>query len=243
MEAQAAYSSPATLGSSVETLAGPGFCTETAVRDESSLAVGALAADASGDVYFETGPAGGGVVAKVGTDGRVTKLVTGAPAGPDASTPSAAAAARSPASSRLAPDGRGGILVATGPKIIRVDEGNAVITVAGDPAGAAGTAGAGSSGDGGPAAEARFTSARSLAADARSNLYVADEIDARAGTVRVRFVNRSDTAVTFYPGTSQELTVTPGEIDTIAGTAGGPGSGDGGPARGAVLQGAPLPWP
>ncbi|MCA1682720.1 MAG: hypothetical protein LC685_01775, partial [Actinobacteria bacterium] len=45
--------------------------------------------------------------------------------------------------------------------------------------------------------------------------------------------------MTIYPGTDHQLTVAAGNIDTIAGATGSAGSGDGGAALGATLQGVP----
>jgi len=219
----------------VETVAGPGFCASGARRDESSPEVGAMGVDAAGRVFFDTGPERAGVVAVV-ESGRATKLVTGL-SRPRRSPPSARAGVPAGAS-RLAPDGRGGVLLAAGRRVIGITPSNAVTTVAGsvetgadadDPV----------HGGGVPALSARLINARSITTDDAGNLYVADEIDGRVGTVRIRFVNRSSEPVSFYPGTPEALVVAPGDIATIAGAPGTLGGGDGGPARSAVLQGVP----
>jgi sugar lactone lactonase YvrE len=223
---------------SVDTLAGPGFCTGSATPELGSRAVRALAVDHQGRLFFDTGLPEAGLVTRVDRDGRTKVLATGIPGAP--SVFDARAANSLPASAgRLAPDGTGGILVTAGSKIVHLDSEGGLTTVAGDPASAIGERGPISSGDGGPASEARFISARSLSSDESGNLYVAEEIDQRAGTLRIRFINRSDHEVTFYSGTPHSITVASGKIDTIAGAQGQTGSGDGGPARLATLQGAP----
>lgn len=191
---------------SVRTLAGPGYCPGTAVREKASSLVGALAADANGDLFYDVGPPRAGLVAKVTASGRPSLLVSGVPRGED-DDPDA------PAARRLAPDGAGGVLIAAGHKIVRVAADNALTTIAGDAA--HGSAEQRTSGDGGPAVDARFRSAMSLAADPAGGLYIA-EVDA-GESVRVRFINRGPAPVTFFAGTPQQVVVAPGEIDSIVG--------------------------
>jgi len=194
--------------------------------------------DSDGGYWFDTGPAGANFIGRVSPEGIATRVVTGIPAVADPSDLKTAST-RPPSAGRLAPDGVGGVFIASGAKIVRIGSDNALTTVAGDAASPSGATGKQSSGDGGPAGEARFQSTRSLAVDEARNLYVADQIDPRRATVRIRFINRSAAPVVFYPGTPQELAVAPGNIATIAGANGRSSSGDGGPALVAILQGTP----
>lgn len=224
----------ATAPGEVETLAGPGFCAAGARRDASSTEVGAMAADADGRVFFETGPVRSGVVARVEPDGRVGRLVTGLERPPREHT-----ATRAGGADRLAPDGEGGVLIAAGHQVMRVAPNNAVSVVAGTSSDGHTPGGDEPVGDGGPAGGARLRGAHSIVTDAAGDLYVADEIDSRLGTVRIRFVNRGSQPVSFYPGTPDEMVVAPGTIRTIAGVPGRTGGGDSGPASEAVVQGVP----
>lgn len=221
----------------VDTVAGPGFCPGVTERDPDASAVRDLAVDREGITYVDTGLEAEGVVRAVDKAGArlVRTGVASGRAGADALDPPAA-----PRAGRLAPDHAGGVLVAGGAKVVRIDAsaGVALHPVAGDqvsPAGAVGT----SSGDGRPALEARFASTRSIATDEAGNLFVADRIDAGRATMRIRFVNRGSEPVSFYAGTPDEMVVAPGAIDTIAGRAGDANAGDGGPARAATFAGVP----
>lgn len=221
----------------VDTVAGPQFCPGVTEPDPDASAVRDLAVDREGITYADTGPVGEGVVRAVDKAGvRLVRTgVASGPAGADPLDPPAA-----PRAGRLAPDHRGGVLIAGGAKVVRIDAsaGVALHPLAGDlhsPAGATGT----SSGDGGPAVAARFTSTRSIATDETGNLFVADRLDAGPATVGIRFVNRGSQPVTFYAGTAEEMTVAPGAIDTIAGRPGQANAGDGGPARAATFAGVP----
>jgi len=51
------------------TVAGPGFCRQSAIRAEKSADVGALAVDSKGRIFFETGVSKIGQLAKVDTNG------------------------------------------------------------------------------------------------------------------------------------------------------------------------------
>lgn len=221
----------------VDTVAGAGFCPGVTEIDPDASAVRALAVDREGITYVDTGPEADGVVRAVDKAGArlVRTGVASGRAGTDPLNPPA-----TPRAGRLAADHAGGVLVAGGAKVVRIDAsaGVALHPVAGDqnsPAGASGT----SSGDGGPALEARFASTRSIATDEAGNLFVADRLDAGRATVRIRFVNRGSSPVTFYGGMPEEMVVAPGSIDTIAGAPGDANAGDGGPARAATFAGVP----
>jgi len=230
----------------LETVAGPGFCSEAGVVDPSSAAVGALALDGAGRLYFDTGPADEGKVAKVDNDGRVRILATGTPRADPAADVGRVAES---GAGRLAADGAGGVFVAAGARVLHVasdtaltysaDAGPAappaLVSLAGEPGTAPAAYGTGSAGDAGPASAARFTSARSLVTDPAANLYIADQLD---GAVLIRFVNRTDQPVTFYTGTPQQLTVKPGHIDTVAGVAASLPPVEGASARSTVFEGS-----
>lgn len=220
----------------MDTVAGPGFCPDRAVPDEASKAVGALAVDQQGRLFFETGSPAAGLVTKVDPDGRTALLATGL--APGTSKGAAGLDGVGPGAGRMTADGEGGIFLAAGRRVVRLVASGELTTFAGDPRSAPGE-GAASSGDGGGAEEARFTSVAGVASDSGGNLYIADQIDGRLGTVRIRFVNRTSDSVTFYAGTPHQVVVAPGDIETVAGTAGGVSEGDGGPARLAVLTGTP----
>ncbi|MGI8425860.1 MAG: hypothetical protein ACR2M4_04530 [Actinomycetota bacterium] len=205
----------------VETLAGPGHCPGASVRDRSSEEVGALALDREGRIFFEAGPADDGFVARVEPDGRLAKIRHLTARGPYQQNPNRPAA---PAAGRLATDEAGGVFLAAGSKVVHLDSRGALFNIAGDPKHPPSAKGAASSGDGGPAADARFSSARSVIADEAGNLYIADALVDQSPQVRVRFVNRTAAPVTFYDGTPLSITVQPGHIATIAGGAGGQGS-------------------
>lgn len=222
----------------VDTLAGPGFCAGAAALDPISLTVRALAVDARGRSWWDTGPSASGLVGTVDSAGQVVRLVTGVAAPADDVDP-LPPIRHAPAAGRMAPDGNGGLYLSGGATVVDVLSSGGVMTIAGDPASVPGSDGSGSSGDGGPAVDARFNSARSVARDELGNLYVADEVDRRNGAVRIRMINRGDRPVTVYPGTAQELVVPPGHIDTIAGSGTGENSGDGGSALRAGVEGVP----
>lgn len=203
------------MTAAVTSVAGPGYCAGAARRDATSATVRALAVDSAGDVFFDTGPPAAGLVARVGADGSVSTLSTGVPSG----RPSHAVGAGQalvPTPGRLAADGTGGVLVAAGARVIDVDESNALTTVAGDPSAIGDVDGGGSAGDGGPATNARFARAASIATDAAGNLFIADVSSAHAV---VRFINRGATSITFFGGTPGAVTVGPDRIGTIAGAA------------------------
>lgn len=107
----------------------------------------------------------------------------------------------------VALDDTGNLYVAEaeGARIRRIDRGGRISTVAG-------TGDQGDSGDGGPAIQAQFTFALSIAVDASGNLYIADNTGSR--------VRRVDTA---------------GTISTVAGNGEEGLDGDGGPATAAKV--------
>jgi hypothetical protein len=225
----------------VTTVAGPGYCSTVAHRDAMSASVRALAVDARGDVFFDTGPPAAGPIAHVATDGGVSLLSTGVPSGRPSPAPGAAPSLV-PTPGRLAPDGSGGVVVAAGARVIDVAATNSLTTIAGDPESIGDSDGSGSAGDGGPAATARFAWAASVASDEAGNLFVADVSGARHTVIR--FINRSARSVTFFSGTPDAVVVGPGGIATIVGVAADAPAGEPGvapaAARSAHLPGAPA---
>jgi len=195
----------------VDTVAGPGFCDGRPVIDPVSNSVRALAVDKDGVVYVDTGPPGKGEIAKVDSAGRASLIQTGIFAG------SQGARALLPFDlyppGRLAPDGTGGVLVAAETKILQLNQGTRVVAGRGSPTNTSNENG----GDAGPAIGASFRRIRGIATDESGSLFVADEVDAGRETFRIRFINRTAEPRTFYSGTSLEVTVTPGGIDTILG--------------------------
>lgn len=218
--ASAASPAPGSAGpppsAAVSSLLGPGYCPDGARRDAASATVRALAVDAAGTVFFDTGPAAAGSVARVATDGGVSLLTTGIASGRPSpgATPGLV-----PSPGRLAADGSGGVLIAAGARVVDVDAANALTTVAGDPAAIGNADGDGSSGDGGAAGSARFARAASLATDSSGNIFVADVSRGSSPRAVIRFINRSAHPVTFYGGTPNAVAVGPGRIATIAGSA------------------------
>lgn len=211
---------PAGTGT-VETIIGPGVCPGAGTIDEASREVRSVAVDRTGVTFVDTGLAELGQVARIDQTGAASLVPTGIPGA-------------SPG--RLATDGDGGLFVAASTHVEHFPTAGGAATVAGDRLATGEVAAAG---DGGPAADATFAKVRSLASDAAGNVYVADQVDGDAGTLAIRFVNRGDEPVTFYPGTPEEVTVAPGHITTIAGAPGPSQAGDGGPARAATFQGDP----
>jgi len=208
--------SPLPVGA-LETVAGPKVCDGRAVRAHDPP-VRTLAVDKAGRIFVDIDRGGPGLSEIRMSDGDNSVFVrTGTSPGPDA--PASGRIRRFlPGAGRMAADGQGGVFVSLGAKIVRVNAaGVDLSTFAGDPATAWGETGNQSSGDGGPFAEARFVAARSLATDDQDNLYVADSTAPGATSFKVRFINRSDKPIAFYRGTAQEVTVEPGQIQTIAG--------------------------
>jgi len=190
--------------------------------------------DSSERVFFDSGPGAEGIVGRIDIDGRVKKLVSGAPAGN-----SSVLVDSRPSAGRLVPDGEGGVIIAAGAKLQRVDSGNSTSTLAGDPKTGAGPYGSGSSGDGGIATGARFSSARSMAVDEAGNLYIADEQDRRTHRFSIRVINRSQAPLTFYPAGPGQVTILPGNIDTIVGKGNMRGGTSPVTALGAQIRGVP----
>lgn len=241
-------SAPATVGVEglVDTLAGPGFCPQAATPVAGSRTPRAVAVDSQGRLQVETGPPDEPVIATITTEGQVNTRDSriGQPTqianAPDAVADTPAVAGRMVAGEA------GAVLVAAGTRIDRLDPHGVPTTVAGDPTGEPGGVSPARSGDGGPAGQARFRSATTLARDDQGNLYVADHGGPALASPTVRFVNRTNQPVTFYGGTPEEVTVEAGHIATIAGTptsptnadgADGEGEGETERAREAVLHG------
>ncbi len=212
--AQQVPSGTGTEVGTVTTIAGPGFCPSIGRPDASTAAVGSLAVDHDGNVFFETGPPGQGLVAMVGSGGGAQLVATGLAArrepGRDGRSDSDGERG-SPGD--LAPDQEGGVLVAGATSITRADP-TSVSTLAGASSDQLGDA-VGASGDGGLSGEARFSHILSLTTDVGGNVFVADQLE-RDGGIRIRFINRSPAPVTLYGGTRWERTIGPGLIDTIA---------------------------
>lgn len=183
--------------------------------DPAASRVGALAADASGRVWFESGATGEGLLTQIVGSTSVGVRRTGVklPFPPPGGSPAPRASA-----STLAADHAGGVLIAGPSAVHRLAQG--LETVAGTRSPAPGEKP--ELGDGGPLAAARFNRILAIASDNAGNVYVADEIDRKSSAVAIRFLNRSDRAQLFYAGTPRELSVAPGTVATIFGGRGGP---------------------
>lgn len=188
--------------------------------------MGGVAADRNGLLWFESGDPSDGQIVKATSNISVQLLRSGVDfAG--RSDRDTDASARRLSSSRLSPDGAGGVLIAGPTSVLQLD--NGLVTIAGRSSspgqpgqgqqgqGQQGRGQQDGGGDGQPFGQARFTSITALTTDAAGNVYVADELDRQTGRVAVRFLNRSAEPIIFYPSTAQELTVAPGTIQTIAG--------------------------
>lgn len=141
----------------------------------------ASVADASGSIYIANGI---WVFRVDGHSGLMTRFAGGGSAVPGDGGP--ARDARLSGATRVALDGRGGLLVSdeTGYRIRRVDFASNVISTI------AGTGQAGFSGDGGPATAAQVNRPRGLTLDGAGNIYFADvendrirRIDASTGRI------------------------------------------------------------
>jgi hypothetical protein len=210
----------------VQTLVGPDYCPSASTPVESSQEVRALAVDDQGRVVFETGPADDrNVIATIDpndqaqqrVDGQISTFPLGIPPSPQPGGRPPAVDQTPPGAGRLVATGDGGVIVAAGTRILHRNQAGPT-TLAGDLTGDLGGIGQQRRGDGGPAKQARFRSATSLAQDGAGNVYIADHGGPALASATIRFMNRSAKPVTFYPDTPHEVTVEPGHIDTIAGT-------------------------
>lgn len=210
----------------VDTIAGPGFCSEgTGTPDPASASVGALAFSTSGagTLWYEAGAPSEGLVAQV-SGSASTELVRVGKAEPLQGRRSPGVAPLLSAS-RLASDPNDGFIVA-GPRTIRhFIQLGALTFQAGTPDSVGGVNDADPTPDGTTLPSARFRSVAAVTTDGSGNIYVADEVDGLKSTIAVRYLNRSDQPVVFYPGTPSERSVAPGTIGTIVG---GPKSPQGG---------------
>lgn len=211
---------PGPLGT-VDTVAGPGFCTRGLARpDPAPSQVGALTADTAGTLWFESGASGDGLVTKVVSSNWATVARTGVESSGPPRRDGAANAARLASASRLAADHLGGVLIAVPTAVLRLAHGLETLAGVKSPTSEETPPKVGA-GDGGSLREARFVQIMAIATDAAGNVYVADQAD--DGSIAIRFLNRSGEPVTFYRGTTDEVTVAPDTIDTIAGGGGRPG--------------------
>lgn len=202
---------PGPLGT-VETVAGPEVCDGLARPDLRSIAVGALAADLSGSLWYESDGAQEDLVTTVSNSASVVVHRLAAPR----MTADERGRRRTSSSSSLASDGRGSLLIARPSAVLSLVDGG-LTPLAGTLSPLAASENGQDLGDGGPFRSARFQRIGAIAADPEGNVYVADEIDDATSSIAIRFLNRSDRAITFYPGSTQEITIAPGVIDTIAG--------------------------
>lgn len=193
----------------VDTLAGPGFCTGPAGQDPASHHVGGVAVGADNVLWFQSGVPSEGRIVRASSTLSVEARRTGLDF--SALTEGEGPAARRETSSRLASDGAGGLLIAAPKEVLQLNTG--LVTVAGLSAAAPQQ----SAGDGQVLANARFSHIAAMATDPAGNVYLADQWDRRGGRIALRFLNRSQEPVTFYPSTVHEVTVAPGTTGTIAG--------------------------
>lgn len=217
----------------MDTVAGPGFCARGQARpDPESSRVGALAADASGTLWFESGAPHEGLLTKVVSSASIPVLRTGVvssgEAGGDArgQTP-----ANHGSAALLAANRNGGLLLGVSKAVVEYSDDFATVAGAIPPPGA--DAESEQAGDGGTLRAARFKHISSIASDSAGNVYVADRVDNDGGEISIRFLNRTDRPVTFYGGTPHERTVASGTVATIAG-------GERGPAGPIVAESAVL---
>ncbi|MGI8425238.1 MAG: hypothetical protein ACR2FO_00845 [Actinomycetota bacterium] len=205
----------------IHTVAGPTFCAGSAVIEKGSDEIGAVALDAAGNLFFDAGVRGRGTVSKVDPKGRTSVLVTGVPRGRASGRSSTSPRVSGlPNGRRFAADGEGGIVLAAGRRLVRVDSANSVTTLAGDARAQPSAMGSKSSGDGGLAREARFISARSVAALPGKGFFISDTADPGTGTFRIRFLNTSPDPVSFHDGRPDEIVVGASNIDTVMGPGG-----------------------
>ncbi|MGH2773336.1 MAG: hypothetical protein ACRDIU_09410, partial [Actinomycetota bacterium] len=194
----------------MDTIAGPGFCEGRGGVDPTSTLIRGLSSDASGFMYFITGPDDKRLVARVDPQSRVTFVDV-----PDLRNPRQRRGPPANAElsgSTMASDGTGGLFLALGNTLMRIQPSGAYEPVAG-PFLQSTDKEARSSGDGGPARDARFKRILAVVADRSGNLFVADEA-AAGDAFRVRLINRS--AGEIRAGGSAGLkTIAPGHIDTV----------------------------
>lgn len=213
----------------VETLAGPGFCLGPARLDPRSTAVSGVAVGPTGTIHVATGPVAEGRVVKVDDLGR-TELA----AVPDDQGAPPARLAAGDSGRRIASDGAGGVIVATGSRLVRLADRRQEVIAGALPDGEV----LDGAGDGGPATAARLRHVLSVATDATGSAFFADEADPREATFRIRFVNRTGAARTFYPGSTFEVRVAPDEIATVVAAPGPPGPPGSPPLLPVTLRGA-----
>jgi len=58
-----------------------------------------------------------------------------------------------------------------------------------------------------------------MAGDPEGNLYIADELNSKDPSFRIRFMNRSSQPISFYDGTTESVVINPGDVGPIAGGA------------------------
>ncbi|MGH2693110.1 MAG: hypothetical protein ACRDHM_11530, partial [Actinomycetota bacterium] len=104
------------------------------------------------------------------------------------------------------PSGRLLILDRSAKRLYAVEDGSLAPIV--------GNGNGGGAGDGGPPLEASLADPTAVATDADGNIYITD-FDATRGQSLIRYVNRTDQARIFFPGTARELTVQANTIRTI----------------------------
>jgi len=187
----------------ITTIAGVGsFVGDGRLATQAMVDAQAIAFDAAGNVYL--GEENGGIVRKVGLDGRITTIAGSNIIGfAGDGGPAIDAEFNWPVG--VAVDRSGNVFISDGfgnSRIRRIDPSGIVRTIAG-------TAQPGFSGDGGPAAQAQLRRPTGIVLDAAGNVFFVD-----AGNQRIR---RIDAAT--------------GVITTVAGNGAAGFSGDGGQAR------------
>jgi sugar lactone lactonase YvrE len=194
-----------------------------------SLAVGSVATDKAGNVYFASYFTGGNSCAcvfKLDQTGVLTRVAGSSGRGPSGDGgPATSAQLSVPVG--LAVDGAGNLFIAdegsvsygsfpwgsSSDRIRKVSPDGVITTVAG------GGSLAGSAGDGGPATSVELWEAVYVAVDGAGNLFISESADDSGGSNRIRKVSLD------------------GIITTVAGTGAFGFAGDGGPAADAQLNG------
>ena len=193
----------------IHTAAGPGATGDGGPATEAQLKYPeGVAADAAGNVYIAD--YGNARIRKIDAATGAISTIAGTGMRGYSGDGGPAAAAQIGQSASAAPDADGNLYIADleNSRIRKIDAATGAISTF------AGTGILGFSGDGGPATAAQILQARSVAADAAGNVYIAD------GTWRVRKVDAAT-----------------GVISTFAGTGAAGSGGDGGPATAAQLSG------